>query len=93
MAWGYRLGTLNGREGTRLRTQHKDCSVAVCGGEPRYLSAYRYSRLDGRAVTVTRSLCTRHARLFSMKYSLAWPDMLRKPKRALATVWTALAAA
>jgi hypothetical protein len=93
MAWGYRLGTLNGREGNRLRAPHKDCSVAACGAEPRYLSAYRYSRLDGRAVTVTRSLCIKHARLFSMKYSLAWPDTLRKPKRSLATVWTALAAA
>lgn len=93
MAWGYRLATLNGRDGSRLRSAHKDCSIAACGGEPRYLSAYRYSRADGRAVTVTRALCVRHARLFSMKYSLSWPDMMRKPKRSLATVWTALAAA
>ena len=75
-----------------MKAQHKECSVPNCHGEPKYLSAYRYSRLDGRAVTVARPLCVRHARLFSMKYSLAWPNMLRKPKRPLAIAWTAQAA-
>lgn len=99
MAWGYRLGMLHGREGIRPRgPQRKDevktlaCSASHCADTPRYLSAYRYSRVDGRAVTVTRPLCTRHARLFSMKYTLAWPQMRRRSSRPPVAAWTALAA-
>jgi hypothetical protein len=43
-------------------------------------------------VTATRLLCTRHARLFSMKYTLAWPSMLRRARRQIAAVWSQLAA-
>jgi hypothetical protein len=96
MAWGYRLGMLHGREGIRTRAQrksgHEACSVSRCQDAPRYVSAYRYSRVDGRAVTVTRPLCTRHARLFSMKHTLAWPHMRRKSNGAPVSAWTALAA-
>ena len=97
MAWGYRLGMLHGREGIRPRgSQRKGespaCSVSRCDAAPRYLSAYRYSRADGRAVRVTRLLCTHHARLFSMKYTLAWPHMLRRSNRSPVAAWTALAA-
>lgn len=91
MAWGYRLEQLNGHTGAG----HKGkwcCSVRGCGGEPRFLSAYRYVRASGRAVTATRPLCVRHAQRFSMRHSVAWPTrMLRRPRRTTPLVW-ALAA-
>ena len=81
MAWGYRLEVLGSRDGARCREDGKGCSVGQCDALPQYLSAYRYSRVNGRAVTVTRTLCVKHARLFSMKYSLAWPGMFRGIRR------------
>jgi hypothetical protein len=45
------------------------------------MSAYRYVRASGRAVTASRALCVKHARRFSMKYSLAWPDLFRRTRR------------
>jgi hypothetical protein len=56
------------------------------------MSAYRYSRSNGPAVTASRPLCTRHARLFSMKYTLAWPAMLRRIRRQSLSDWIQLAA-
>ena len=95
MAWGYRLEFLGPRELARLdgRGPAKPCGCSVrgCGNEPRFRSAYRYVRASGRAVTATRPLCVHHARRFSMKYSLAWPQMLRRVRRPLPSVW-ALAA-
>ena len=92
MAWGYRLESMGAREAGLHREQDRGCSVGGCAATPQFLSAYRYVRAQGGAVTATRLLCVRHARLFSMKYSLAWPDMLRRSRRSLTAVWTALAA-
>jgi len=92
MTWGYRLEVLAGREALHVRTHGKSCSVGRCGESPQFLSAYRYRRATGRAVTVSRPLCTKHARTFSMKYSLAWPDMIRRVRRAAIAVWAQLAA-
>jgi hypothetical protein len=92
MAWGYRLEVLGARDGVRCREDGRGCSVGKCDTVPQYQSAYRYSRVNGRAVTVTRTLCVRHARLFSMKYSLAWPDTLRRPRRSISGAWAQLAA-
>jgi hypothetical protein len=91
MAWGYRLEVIGAREAARCRDKGRGCSASRCGDSPQYVSAYRYSRSNGRAVTATRPLCTKHARLFSMKYSLAWPDMLRRARRQVAA-WIQLAA-
>lgn len=91
MAWGYRLDVIGAREAARCRDQQRGCSASGCGDSPQYLSAYRYSRSNGRAVTVSRPLCTRHARLFSMKYTLAWPALLRRVRRQVGT-WAQLAA-
>lgn len=92
MAWGYRLELMGAREGSRGRDGGRGCSVGGCEHLPQYLSAYRYARANGRAVTATRLLCVVHARLFSMKYSLAWPDTLRRIRRSVATAWVQLAA-
>ena len=81
MAWGYRLEMLGGREVARFHSESRWCAVRGCCEEPRYLSAYRYVRRGGRAVTVTRPLCVKHAQRFSMKYSLAWPRFLRRVRR------------
>jgi hypothetical protein len=95
MAWGYRLETLNGGAGS-ASSGHKHgrwCSVHGCGGEPRFLSAYRYVRSNGKAVTATRPLCIRHAQRFSMRYSLAWPTrMLRRVRRPAVIAWGLAAA-
>lgn len=92
MAWGYRLEMMGGRDGARCREDGRGCSVGKCHALPQYSSAFRYSRGGGGAVTVTRVLCVKHARLFSMKYSLAWPDMLRRPRRFITGAWAQLAA-
>ena len=39
-----------------------------------------------------RPLCGKHAMLFSMKYTVAWPGVFRRIRRASASSWTALAA-
>jgi len=49
-------------------------------------------RAGGRPITVTRPLCARHARLFSMKYSQAWPGMMRRLRRPTSVGWAAMAA-
>jgi hypothetical protein len=92
MAWGYRLELMGARDGARCREDGRSCAVGKCEGFPMYLSAYRYTRSTARAVTVTRPLCVKHARRFSMTYSLAWPDMLRRARRQLAVTWAQLAA-
>jgi hypothetical protein len=92
MAWGYRLEVMSGREALRCRELERACSVTRCGDVPQFLSGYRYSRTGGSAVTVSRALCVKHARRFSMKYSLAWPNLLRRAKRPLAVIWNQLAA-
>jgi len=96
MAWGYRLETLNARGGAERRQDGRGCSVGRCGNSPQFVSAYRYSRKtgreSGRAVTVSRILCVKHARLFSMKYSLAWPTMHRRARRPMASAWMQMAA-
>jgi hypothetical protein len=92
MAWGYRLEVLAAREAARCRDDGRGCSAARCGDSPQYLSAYRYSRSNGPAVTASRPLCTKHARLFSMKYTLAWPNMLRRARRQSISGWIQLAA-
>ena len=92
MAWGYRLEVIGAREGARCREDGRTCSAPGCGVSPQYMSAYRYTRSSGTPVTATRALCIRHARLFSMKYSLAWPDMLRRVRRPISVVWAQLAA-
>lgn len=92
MTWGYRLEALSARDALHVRSHGKCCSAAKCGESPQFLSAYRYRRANGRAVTVSRPLCTKHARRFSMKYSLAWPDMLRRTRRPITGSWVQLAA-
>lgn len=92
MAWGYRLELMGARDGARCRDDGRGCAVGNCDALPQFLSAFRYSRSNGRAVTVTRGLCMRHARLFSMKYSCAWPAMLRRPRRHITGAWAQLAA-
>ena len=91
MTWGYRLDTLTSREMAELRTCGRGCAVGRCSEEARYRSAYRYVR-SGRPVTVTRGLCTRHAQLFSMKHTVAWPAMARRFRRPLSSAWAELAA-
>lgn len=92
MAWGYRLELMGTRDAIRCRDDGRGCAVGKCDAVPQYVSAYRYARGNGRAVTVARGLCVRHARLFSMKYSLAWPDMMRRFRRTIASGWAQLAA-
>jgi hypothetical protein len=92
MAWGYRLSVIGSRETARLGQQHRGCAVGRCTGNIAYLSSFRYARAVDRTVTVTRPLCAKHAMTFSMKYSLAWPGMIRALRRASSAGWTALAA-
>jgi hypothetical protein len=92
MAWGYRIEVLNAREAGRCRDAGRGCSAGKCGDSPQFLSVYRYARVGGRAITASRPLCVKHARLFSMKFSLAWPDRLKRVRRPLAGVWGQLAA-
>ena len=92
MAWGYRLEGLGSRSAARHREAHRQCAVGSCATCPLYVSSYKYARSEGRVVTVTRPLCTKHAMLFSMKYSLAWPGMFRRVRRPAAVTWMALAA-
>ena len=92
MAWGYRLEVIGARAAARCRDEGRGCSVGRCGDSPQYVSAYRYSRSNGSAVTASRPLCIKHARLFSMKYTLAWPNMLRRARRQSAPGWIQLAA-
>jgi hypothetical protein len=92
MAWGYRLDVMGAREAARCREDGRGCAVVRCASLPLYVSAYRYVRAAGQAVTASRPLCIKHARLFSMKYSLAWPNMLRRVRRPLTAGWTELAA-
>lgn len=87
MAWGYRLELLGSRDAAHLHTAGRWCSVRGCGEGPRFMSAYRFARATGRAVTTTRPLCVKHARRFSMKYSLAWPQTVRRPRRAPTATW------
>jgi hypothetical protein len=92
MAWGYRLEALNGVTGSGHK-HGRFCSVHGCGSEPRFMSAYRYVRGNGRAVTATRPLCIRHAQRFSMRYSLAWPTrLLRRVRRPAPMLWGLAAA-
>ena len=92
MAWGYRLEILGAREVSRAREWGRGCSVAHCPETPHFVSAYRYVRATGRPVTVNRPLCVKHARRFSMRWGLAWPDMLRKFRRPLVVMRDAVAA-
>jgi hypothetical protein len=92
MAWGYRLEVMGARETARCREDGRGCAVSRCQALPLYNSAYRYARAAGRLVTTTRPLCGRHARLFSMKFSLAWPSLSRRARRPVAAGWTQLAA-
>ena len=92
MAWGYRLSVIGSRETARLEQEHRGCAVGRCQGGIAYLSSYRYARVVGRTVTVTRPLCAKHAMTFSMKYSLAWPGMFRGIRRPAAVAWASMAA-
>jgi hypothetical protein len=93
MAWGYRLEVLSARDGARCRDNGRGCSVSRCGESPQFMSAYRYARSSGAAVTTSRPLCVGHARLFSMKHSLAWPAMLlRRTRRSITVAWNQMAA-
>jgi len=82
MAWGYRLDVLSTAEASRLRSAGRVCAVRGCEHQPRYRSCFRYSRSSGGPVTTSRPLCPRHARVFSMKYVLAWPHLARRVRRA-----------
>ena len=93
MAWGYRLEGLGSRSAARHRETGRECAVGACATSPLYTSSYRYMRKQGRVVTVTRNLCAKHAMLFSMKYSVAWPGMFRRIRRPAAATWTAALAA
>ena len=86
------MDVIGSREAGRLREAGRCCSAPKCKDVPQYLAAYRYSRSDGRPVTSNRPLCVTHARVFSMKRSLAWPDMLRRVRRQIVSVWSELAA-
>ena len=96
MAWGYRLESMGSRSVARHREALRSCAVGSCPAFPAYLSAYKYSRTQPqgsvRVVTVTRPLCGKHAMLFSMKYTVAWPGVFRRLRRPTVTSWTALAA-
>jgi hypothetical protein len=92
MAWGYRLELLGARDAGRYRDSGRGCSAAHCEETPHFVSAYRYVRAAGAPVTATRPLCVKHARVFSMRHGLAWPDMLRRFRRPLIAVRTAIAA-
>ena len=91
MAWGYRLEGMGSRTAARHRQAQRSCAVGPCAAFPGYISSYKYSRVQ-RVVTVTRHLCSKHAILFSMKYTVAWPGVFRRVRRPSATTWTALAA-
>jgi len=92
MAWGYRLEPMGSRSAVRHREALRSCAVGTCPAFPGYVSSYKYSRTQGRVVTVTRPLCGKHALLFSMKYTVAWPGVFRRLRRPSVSSWTALAA-
>ncbi len=96
MAWGYRLEPMGSRSAARHREALRSCAVGSCPAFPAYLSSYKYSRAQtqgvARVVTVTRPLCGKHAMLFSMKYTVAWPGVFRRLRRASVSSWAALAA-
>ena len=98
MAWGYRLESMGSRTAARHREALRSCAVGSCPTFPCYVSSYKYSRAqpqgqgNARVVTVTRPLCGKHAMLFSMKYTVAWPGVFRRLRRPSVSSWTALAA-
>jgi len=83
---------MGSREVSRCHEDERGCAASRCQGSPIYVSSYRYVRAGGRPITVTRPLCARHARLFSMKYSQAWPGMMRRLRRPTSVGWAAMAA-
>jgi hypothetical protein len=96
MAWGYRLESMGSRSVARHREALRSCAVGTCPAFPAYVSSYKYSRGQSqgnvRVVTVTRPLCGKHAMLFSMKYTVAWPGVFRRLRRPSVSSWAALAA-
>lgn len=71
MAWGHRLKRLTKRERELCRSMGWGCGACDDGVE--YVSSYSYTSAHGPAVHARRPLCAEHARLFAMRYCLAWP--------------------
>jgi hypothetical protein len=71
MAWGHRLKRLTKKERELCRTMAWGCSG--CDRQVDYVSNHSYASAHGHAAHARRPLCAEHARLFAMRYCLAWP--------------------
>ena len=86
------MESMGSRSAARHRQALRSCAVGTCQAFPAYVSSYKYARAQGRVVSVTRPLCGKHAMLFSMKYTVAWPGVFRRLRRPSVSSWAALAA-
>jgi hypothetical protein len=71
MAWGHRLKRLTKRERELCQTLGWGCGA--CDETVEYVSNYSYASTRGHTAHARRTLCPEHARLFAMRYCLAWP--------------------
>jgi hypothetical protein len=78
MAWGHRLKRLTKKERELCRT--RDWGCWGCDVSVEYVSNYSYTSAHGHAAHARRPLCPSHARLFAMRYCLAWPPQVGKVK-------------
>jgi hypothetical protein len=78
MAWGHRLKRLTKKERELCRTRGWGC--ASCDDPVDYVSSYSYASGHGHAAHARRPMCGDHARVFAMRFGLAWPTQDRKVK-------------
>jgi hypothetical protein len=71
MAWGHRLKRLTKKERELCRSMGWGCGA--CDSAVEYVSNYSYASARGHAAHARRPMCADHARLFAMRYCLAWP--------------------
>jgi hypothetical protein len=71
MAWGHRLKRLTKKERELCRSMGWGCGA--CDRVVDYVSNYSYTSARGHAAHARRPLCAEHARLYAMRYCLAWP--------------------
>jgi hypothetical protein len=71
MAWGHRIKRLTKKERELCRSMGWGCGACDAGVE--YVSNYSYTSGRGHTAHARRPLCPEHARLYAMRYCLAWP--------------------
>jgi hypothetical protein len=71
MAWGHRLKRLTKRERELCVSMGWGCGT--CDEPVEYVSNYSYASVHGHAAHARRTMCPGHARVFAMRYGLAWP--------------------